>query len=384
MHLKEILELVVAKKASDLHITIGEPPIIRIDGDLIPTEFPSLSADDTKALIYGILNDSQKVRFEEDLELDLSLYIPGISRFRVNVHQQKGCVEAAFRTIPMEIPHIDTLGLPEVAKDLARRPTGLVLITGPTGTGKSTTMAALVDLINRERRCLIISAEDPIEYLHTNKKSIIKQREIGSDTHSFSAALKHVLRQDPDVLLVGEMRDLETISTTITAAETGHLVISSLHTPDAAQTIDRLIDVFPPAQQKQVMVQLAGCLQGVMAQILFPLKSGKGRAVATEVMIGTAGVRNVIREHKTHQIPTLIQTGSQYGMHSMDHSLKQLVLDGKVRYSEIVGYIKDPDVLRDIPDTLKEDEGEEEVAEDIEVIKPEKKKGFGRRFKKKR
>jgi len=322
------------------------------------------------------------VRFEEELELDLSLYIPGISRFRVNVHQQKGCVEAAFRTIPMDIPHIDTLGLPEIAKELARRPTGLVLVTGPTGTGKSTTMAAMVDLINRERRCLIISAEDPIEYLHTNKNSIIKQREIGSDTHSFSAALKHVLRQDPDVLLVGEMRDLETISTTITAAETGHLVISSLHTPDAAQTIDRLIDVFPPAQQKQVMVQLAGCLQGVMAQILFPLKSGMGRAVATEVMIGTPGVRNVIREHKTHQIPTLIQTGSQYGMHSMDSSLKQLVLDGKVSYSEIVGYIKDPDILRDIPDSLKEDEGEEGVVGDIEEVSPEKKKGFGRRFRK--
>ena len=269
MHLKEILELVVSRKASDLHITIGETPIIRIDGELIPTEFPPLSPDDTKALIYGILNDSQKVRFEEELELDLSLYIPGISRFRVNVHQQKGCVEAAFRTIPMEIPHIDTLGLPEVVKKLARKPTGLVLITGPTGTGKSTTMAAMVDLINRERRCLIISTEDPIEYLHTNKKSVIKQREVGSDTHSFAAALKHVLRQDPDVLLVGEMRDLETISTTITAAETGHLVISSLHTPDAAQTIDRLIDVFPPAQQKQVMVQLSGCLQGVMARFYF-------------------------------------------------------------------------------------------------------------------
>lgn len=384
MHLKEILELVVAKKASDLHITIGEPPIIRIDGELIPTEFPILSSDDTKALIYGILNDSQKVRFEEELELDLSLYIPGISRFRVNVHQQKGCVEAAFRTIPMEIPHIDTLGLPEVVRTLARRPTGLVLITGPTGTGKSTTMAAMVDLINRERRCLIISAEDPIEYLHTNKKSIIKQREVGSDTHSFASALKHVLRQDPDVLLVGEMRDLETISTTITAAETGHLVISSLHTPDAAQTIDRLIDVFPPAQQKQVMVQLAGCLQGVMAQILLPLKSGTGRAVATEVMIGTPGVRNVIREHKTHQIPTLIQTGTQYGMHSMDHSLKQLVLSGQVRYSDVVGYVKDPDVLVDIPDSLKDDEGEERSIEVIdEVIDPEKKKRFGARFKKK-
>jgi len=283
----------------------------------------------------------------------------------------------------MEIPNIDILGLPDVAKVLARKPTGLVLLTGPTGTGKSTTMAAMVDLINRERRCLIISAEDPIEYLHTNKNSIIKQREVGSDTHSFATALKHVLRQDPDVLLVGEMRDLETISNTITAAETGHLVISSLHTPDAAQTIDRLIDVFPPAQQKQVMVQLAGCLQGIMAQILLPDKSGHGRAVATEVMIGTPGVRNVIREHKTHQIPTLIQTGTQYGMHTMDHSLKQLVLSGKVKYSDVAGHIKDQDVLKDIPDSLKEDEGGMEGEEGVmEAIEPEKKKMFGRRDRK--
>lgn len=380
MHLKEILELVVNKGASDLHITIDEPPIIRVNGELIPTDFPPLSPDDTKALIYGILNDSQKIKFEETLELDSSLYIPGISRFRVNVHQQKGCVEAAFRTIPMKIPRIDTLGLPEAAAVLARKPTGLVLITGPTGTGKSTTMAAMVDLINRERRCLIISTEDPIEYLHTNQNSIIKQREVGSDTHSFASALKHVLRQDPDVLLVGEMRDLETISTTITAAETGHLVISSLHTPDAAQTIDRLIDVFPPAQQKQVMVQLAGCLQGVMAQILLPLKDGTGRAVATEVMIGTAGVRNVIREHKTHQIPTLIQTGNQYGMHSMDYSLKQLVLSGKVKYSDVIGHVKDPDIMRDIPNSFIDEEEEGEVLETMEV---QKKRLFGGRSKNK-
>lgn len=355
MHLREILELVINRKASDLHITAGEPPIIRVDGDLIPTDFPPLSPDETKSLIYGILNDSQKVRFEEELELDISLYLPGVSRFRVNVHMQKGAVEAAFRAIPMEVPHIDTLGLPAVARSLARKSTGLVLVTGPTGTGKSTTMAAMVDLINRERRCLIISAEDPIEYLHQNKESIIKQREVGSDTHSFASALKHVLRQDPDVLLVGEMRDLETISTTLTAAETGHLVISSLHTPDAAQTVDRLIDVFPPSQQKQVMVQLAGCLQGVLAQVLLPLKEGKGRVVATEVMIGTPGVRNVIREHKTHQIPTQIQTGSQYGMHTMDQSLKELVLGGQVRYADALVHVKNADSFRDIPDHLKED-----------------------------
>ncbi len=355
MHLKEVLELVVSKKASDLHITADAPPMIRIDGELVPTDFPVLKVDDTKRLIYGILNDSQKVRFEKELELDMSLFIPSLSRFRVNIHMQKGAVEAAFRTIPTDVPAIDTLGLPEVAKTLARKPNGLVLITGPTGTGKSTTLAAMIDLINRERKCLIISAEDPIEYLHHNKSSIVKQREVGSDTLSFAAALKHVLRQDPDVILVGEMRDLETISCAITAAETGHLVLSSLHTPDAAQTIDRLIDVFPPAQQRQVMVQLAGCIQGVLAQVLLARKDAAGRVVATEVMIGTAGIRNVIREHKTHQIPTQIQTGSQYGMHSMDQSLKKLILDGKISYSEGISQAKNLDEFRDIPEKLRED-----------------------------
>lgn len=354
MHLKEILELVVSKNASDLHITSGEPPIIRVDGVLSATDFPPLNADDTKKLIYGFLNDSQKVKFEKDLELDLSLFLPGLSRFRVNIHKQRGSVEAAFRTIPMEIPHLDSLGLPGVIETLSRKPNGLILITGPTGTGKSTTMAAMVDLINRERRCLIIGVEDPIEYLHQNKKSIVKQREVGSDTRSFAAALKHVLRQDPDIILVGEMRDLETIATAITAAETGHLVISSLHTPDAAQTVERIIDVFPAAQQKQIMVQLAGCLQGVVAQILLPRKGGRGRVVATEVMIGTPGIKNVIREHKTHQIPTLIQTGAKHEMHSMDQSLKDLILEDKVSFQEAITYAKNIDEFQDIPEGLRE------------------------------
>lgn len=360
MHLKEILELVVSRNASDLHITAGVPPVIRVDGVLSAADLPSLNADDTKKLIYGFLNDSQKAEFEKELELDLSLFIPGLSRFRVNVHRQRGCVEAAFRTIPMQVPPLDSLDLPEVIETLSRRPNGMVLITGPTGTGKSTTLAAMVDLINRERKSLIISVEDPIEYLHHNKKSIIKQREVGSDTHSFAAALKHVLRQDPDVILVGEMRDLETIATAITAAETGHLVLSSLHTPDAAQTVERIIDVFPAAQQKQVMVQLAGCIQAVVAQILLPRKGGEGRTVATEVMMGTPGIKNVIREHKTHQIPTLIQTGSKHEMHSMDQSLKKLILEEKLSFSEGIVYAKNADEFQDIPEALRQENEEGE------------------------
>ncbi len=371
MHLKEILELAVESKASDLHITAGEPPIIRVDGSLIATEFPALGPEETKKLVYGLLNDSQRIRFEKELELDFSLYIPELSRFRVNVHLQKGCVEAAFRAIPTKIPPLDSLNLPPIVKDLSRKPNGLILVTGPTGVGKSTTMASMVDLINRERKCLIISVEDPIEYLHQNKSSIVKQREVGSDTRSFAAALKHVLRQDPDVILVGEMRDLETVSTAITAAETGHLVISSLHTPDAAQTVDRLIDVFPPAQQKQIMTQLAGCLQGVVAQTLLPFKKGPGRVPATEIMLGTAGIRNVIREHKTHQILTQIQTGSQHGMHSMDQSLKRLILEEKVAFRDAIKFARHIEDFRDIPVELKKEE-----KEDKEEEKKEEKKGL--------
>jgi len=353
MQLNKILELTIKSKASDLHLTIGVPPVIRVDGTLIFTDFPPLSPDDTKRLIYSILNDTQRAKFEKDLEFDLSYAIPGLSRFRVNVHVQKGAVEAAFRAISDKIPPLDSLGLPPILKDLSRKPNGLILLTGPTGVGKSTTLAAMVDLINQERKCLIISVEDPIEYLHTNKNSIIKQREVGYDTWSFAAALKHVLRQDPDVLMVGEMRDLETVSTAITAAETGHLVLSSLHTPDAAQTVDRLIDVFPPGQQKQIMTQLSGCLQGVIAQFLLPMKSGPGRVPATEVMIGTAGIRNVIREHKTHQILTQIQTGAQAGMHSMDQSLKRLILENKVSFKEAIRQAKNLEEFKDIPENLR-------------------------------
>ena len=328
--IKELLRYAVDKDASDLHFTEGLPPTLRIDGVLQHTAYPVLSREDSKRIIYSILNDAQKVRFETELELDLSLYIPDLSRFRVNVHMQRGSIEAAFRVIPSRIKTIEELGLPAIVADLARKPNGLVLATGPTGMGKSTTLAAMVDLINTERQALIISIEDPIEYVHKNKKSIVKQREVGSDTRSFANALKHALRQDPDVILVGEMRDLETISTAITAAETGHLVLSTLHTPDAPQTIDRLIDIFPPYQQKQIMIQLAGSLQGVICQQLLPRKNSTGRVVACEIMTVTPAVRSLIREQKTEQLSTVIQTNAKNGMVTMDKTLKKLYEAGVI------------------------------------------------------
>ena len=328
--IKDLLRYAVDKDASDLHFTEGLPPTLRIDGSLQQTTYPALSREESKRIIYSILNDNQKVRFETQLELDFSLYIPDLSRFRVNVHMQRGSVEAAFRIIPSRIMTIEELGLPAIVADLARRPNGLVLATGPTGMGKSTTLAAMVDLINTERRALVVSIEDPIEYVHKNKKSIIKQREVGSDTRSFAGALKHALRQDPDVILVGEMRDLETISTAITAAETGHLVLSTLHTPDAPQTIDRLIDIFPPHQQKQIMIQLAGSLQGVICQQLLPRKNNTGRVAACEIMTATPAVRSLIREQKTEQLSTVIQTNAKNGMVTMDKALKKLYEEGAI------------------------------------------------------
>lgn len=328
--IKELLKHAVEKDASDLHITQDLPPMLRIDGELLTTSYEVVNREQAKRIIYGLLNDKQKIRFEEQLELDLSIYIPGLCRFRVNVHMQKGSVEAAFRVIPNVIKSIDALGLPHILSELARKPNGLVLVTGPTGVGKTTTLAAMVDLINNERRCLIVSIEDPIEYVHKHKKSIVKQREVGIDTRSFANALKHALRQDPNVILVGEMRDLETVSTAITAAETGHLVLSTLHTPNAPQTIDRLIDIFPPHQQEQIKVQLSGCLQGVVCQQLLPRKDRKGRVPSCEVMVATSAVRSLIREHKTEQLLTVIQTGAQYGMTTMDKSIKKLFLDGLI------------------------------------------------------
>jgi len=324
MEMRDLLLMCIEKKASDLHLTEKEPPILRIDGKLYRMGEEKLMRPELKALIYGVLTNLQKEMFEKDLELDFSLALPNMDRFRVNIHMAKGAVEGAFRRIPTVIPTIDTLGLPNVAIELARKPNGLVLVTGPTGMGKTTTLAAMINLINNEREALIVCIEDPIEFLHNNVKSVIKQREVYSDTHSFAEALRHALRQDPNVIVVGEMRDLETISTALTAAETGHLVLATLHTPDAPQTIERIIDVFSPHQQQQVRLQLADCLQGVISQLLLPKASGRGRVLSTEIMVATPAIRNLVREHEIEQIPTLMQTGSQYGMRTMDKCLKEL------------------------------------------------------------
>jgi len=342
MDLKALLKEAQEKEASDLHITENAPPIFRINGKLLFTDYKNLSREDTKNMVYGILNDEQKEAFEKKLELDFSLTMPGIQRVRINAHMQRGSVEAAFRLVSLRIRSIRELGLPLIVESLARKPSGLVLITGPTGTGKTTTLAAMVDLINKEREHLIVVIEDPIEYVHVNKKSVIKQREVYCDTRSFAEALKHALRQDPNVIVVGEMRDLETISTTLTAAETGHLVLATLHTPDAAQTIDRIIDVFPPYQQRQIMVQLSNSLLGVVAQRLLPQIDGHGRVAATEVMVATSAIRNLIREHETEQLLTLIQTGSQYGMRTMDKSLKELYDKGVISYETAISFAKEP------------------------------------------
>jgi len=347
--LKNILSTASKKGASDLHITCESVPIIRIDGRLIPlSDFPKLTKEDCKRLVYSILNDRQKATFERELELDFSLEIPGLNRFRVNVHMQRGSVEAAFRMVSLHIKTIGDLGLPPVAIDLCRRTQGLILITGPTGVGKTTTLAAMVDLINSERQTIVIVIEDPIEFVHVNRRSIVKQREVYSDTKSFANALVHVLRQDPNVIVVGEMRDLETISTALTAAETGHLVMATLHTPDASQTVDRIIDVFPPYQQQQVKIQLAGTLQGVISQRLLPRIDKAGRILATEVMIATPAVRNLIREQETEQLLTHIQTGLQYGMHTMDKSLKTLFQKGIISEQTFKTYIRSPEEARNL------------------------------------
>jgi len=325
------LQQVLLSSASDLHITVNAPPMIRVDGALRPvaSNEPWERHRVTTAL-YSILTDEQREAFERDLELDFAFTLSANARFRVNFYQQRNAIGGAFRLIPTEIKPLSELGIPDTVANFAMLARGLVLVTGPTGSGKSTTLAALVDLVNRTRAEHIMTVEDPIEFLHSNQRALINQREVGHDTHSFAAALKHVLRQDPDVILIGELRDLETISVALTAAETGHLVFATLHTQDAPQTIDRIIDVFPPHQQAQVRAQLAATLQGVVCQTLVKHSSGTGRVVATEVMVTTSAVANLIREGKTYQIPTAMQAGRGLGMHTMDQHLAELVNSGHI------------------------------------------------------
>lgn len=330
MNIVELLKIGMEKRASDIHITVGVPPILRIDGKLTPLDMEPLKPSNTKDLVYNTLSESLIQQLEKEGELDTSFSSPGIGRYRVNAYKQRGSYAMALRIIPLEIPSMESLGLPAVIKDLARLPRGLILVTGPTGSGKSTTLAAMVDLINKERNCHIITLEDPIEYLHKHNKSIVNQREIGIDSYSFANALRAALRQDPDVILVGEMRDLETISIALTAAETGHLVLSTLHTVGSAKTIDRIIDVFPPHQQQQVRVQLSTVIQAIISQQLLPKANGDGRVAAFEVMIATPAIRNLIREEKIHQIDTAIQTGAKHQMQTMDNSLLDLYRRGLI------------------------------------------------------
>jgi len=326
-----VLNQMVEVRASDVHLSPGFAPAVRVRGKIKPLDnYPPLTPQDTREIVYSILNDSQRKQFENNLQLDLAYAIPNVARFRVNVFFQRGAISAAFRHIPEKIESLESLGLPQVLEDFCRKPRGFVLVTGPTGSGKSTTLASMVDLINSEREEHILTIEDPIEFLHGHKKCIVNQREVGSDATDFSSALKSALREDPDVILVGEMRDLETISTALTAAETGHLVFATLHTQSTAQTVDRIIDVFPPHQQQQVRMQLSIALQGIVTQQLLATSDGAGRVCATEVLVPTPAIRNLIREGKTHQIYSAIQTSGSVGMQTMDSHLAQLVRMGKI------------------------------------------------------
>ncbi len=339
--IEKLLEIVVKQDASDLHLTVGVPPMIRIDGALkpVPNTVP-LTGPEVERLIFSVVDDVQKDILLKDMEVDFSFAFGDVARFRANAYHQKGNLALALRLIPTQIRTIEELGMPKIANDFTEYPRGLVLVTGPTGSGKSTTLAAMVDRINREKSVHIITIEDPIEYTHKNQKSIVEQREIHYDTRSFAAALRSILREDPDVVLIGEMRDLETIASAITIAETGHLVLATLHTNNAAQSIDRMIDVFPPHQQQQIRVQLSNILNAIISQRLVPAIGG-GRVVASEIMIATPAVRNIIREGKTHQLDAVIQTGAEEGMQTMDRNLAGLVKAGRITLEEAKGYAID-------------------------------------------
>jgi twitching motility protein PilT len=344
--IETLMTEVMDKEASDLHLTVGIPPVLRIHGKLTHTDHPVLTNDDVKRLIYEILSDGQRRKLEADRELDFSYSIGEKGRFRINVYWQQGNLASALRLIPPLIKNPRELGLPPIVETLAQKPRGFVLVTGPTGSGKSTTLAAIIDIINRSRGEHILTIEDPIEFLHKHDKSMINQREVGIDTHSFASALRHVLRQDPDVILIGEMRDLETIAIALTAAETGHLVFATLHTQDAAGSIDRIIDVFPPTQQHQIRIQLAGTLQAIMAQQLLSTKQGGSRVAAVEVLIATPAIRNMIRDQKTHQIVSAMQAGYNVGMQTMDQSLATMVKKNVVSYETAIQRAIDPDALK--------------------------------------
>jgi len=339
----ELLRMLLDREGSDLHITVGSPPGLRIRGDIVPiSPARPLTPKDTQDMILAMLSEEQRRKFDAELELDFAYSLPGLSRFRANVFLQRSSMGAVFRRIPISIPTIEELGLPKVCNFLAERPRGLVLVTGPTGSGKSTTLAAMIDHINATRPVHIVTMEDPIEFIHRNKKAYVNQREIGSDTRSFASALKRVLRQDPDVILVGEMRDLETISAAITAAETGHLVFGTLHTTGGPETIDRVIDVFPPHQQQQIRMQLSTTLEGVLSQVLLRTADGTKRVMAMEIMLGIPSISNLIREGKTHQMPTIIYGSQSIGMQTLDQDLKRLLQAGLVTYEEAISKAKDP------------------------------------------
>ena len=355
---KNLLQTAVEQKASDLHFSVSLPPVLRLHGELIPLEGAPLNQADTDNLAKQIMDEKQGREFLEKGEIDLAYSVSGLARFRVNIYRQRGSVAIAMRVINTEIPTLDDLSLPDVVERFVGYHKGLLLVTGPTGSGKSTTQASLIDLINQQRNCHIITLEDPIEYLHQNKNCMINQREIGQDSEKFHLALRAALRQDPDVILVGEMRDLETISTAITAAETGHLVMATLHTVDAVQTIDRVIDVFPPHQQQQVRIQLANTLIGVIAQRLLRRKDGRGRVPAVEILVSNPAVRNLIREGKIHQIYSVIQTGGRQGMQLMDSYLEELYRRGWIDRPSALENATDPDEMAKAIDRVRERPGE--------------------------